>query len=72
MCDFSFIYLDSAAIWDRPSNTSEAVWEEGCQCYRSKDFGWNTFLSHKHLERRSFLKNNDLIITADFNGDISL
>lgn len=58
---------DSSAIWNRPSETSGAVWDEECQCYRSKDFGWATFLSHKHLDRRSFLKNNDLIITADFN-----
>ncbi|XP_075893838.1 meprin A subunit alpha [Nelusetta ayraudi] len=53
--------------WNRPSATSGAIWDKGCQCYRSTDFGWSTFISHKHLERRSFLKNNDLIITADFN-----
>ncbi|KAM6964982.1 meprin A subunit alpha [Aplochiton taeniatus] len=31
------------------------------------EYGWSTFISHKQLHRRSFLKNNDLIITADFD-----
>ncbi|XP_039980425.1 meprin A subunit alpha [Xiphias gladius] len=58
---------DSDSRWNKPTNTSGAVWDASCQCFRSKDFGWSTFISHKHLHRRSFLKNNDLIITADFN-----
>uniref|UniRef100_A0A8D0D6P8 Meprin A subunit n=1 Tax=Sander lucioperca TaxID=283035 RepID=A0A8D0D6P8_SANLU len=46
---------------------SGAVWDDSCQCHRGKDFGWSTFISHKQLHRRSFLKNDDLIITAEFN-----
>lgn len=59
---------DSSATWNRPTASSpEAVWDKECNCYRSKDKGWSTFISHEQLERRSFLKNNDFIITADFN-----
>ncbi|XP_058469934.1 meprin A subunit alpha [Solea solea] len=58
---------DDSARWNRPTNTSETVWDEECRCFRSRGFGWSTFISHKHLHRRSFLKNDDLIITADFN-----
>uniref|UniRef100_A0A3Q3KEK9 Meprin A subunit n=1 Tax=Monopterus albus TaxID=43700 RepID=A0A3Q3KEK9_MONAL len=47
------------------SFTTRATLDTTCQCYRGRDFGWSTFISHKHLHRRSFLKNNDLIITAD-------
>ncbi|XP_056873464.1 meprin A subunit alpha [Takifugu flavidus] len=58
---------DTDARWNKPTDSSGAVWDIGCQCFRSKDYGWSTFISHKQLNRRSFLKNNDLIITADFN-----
>ncbi|XP_020487143.1 meprin A subunit alpha [Labrus bergylta] len=57
---------DTDARWNRPTADSGALFDESCQCYRGKDFGWSTFISHKHLQRRSFLKNDDLIITADF------
>uniref|UniRef100_A0A8C9S0H0 Meprin A subunit n=1 Tax=Scleropages formosus TaxID=113540 RepID=A0A8C9S0H0_SCLFO len=50
--------------WDRPMK--EGTWDESCQCYRGQDFGWSTFISHKQLQRRSFLKNDDLIIFVDF------
>lgn len=60
---------DADARWNKPMNSSGAVWDEGCQCFRSKDYGWSTFISHKQLNRRSFLKNNDLIVTVDFNGE---
>ncbi|XP_068433664.1 meprin A subunit alpha [Clinocottus analis] len=58
---------DNNPRWNRPTATSGAVWDEDCKCYRGQDFGWSTFISHKHLQSRSFLKDNDLIITADFN-----
>ncbi|XP_054474637.1 meprin A subunit alpha [Anoplopoma fimbria] len=58
---------DADPRWNRPTDTSGAVWDVDCQCFRGQDFGWSTFISHKHLHRRSFLKDNDLIITADFN-----
>ncbi|XP_028254014.1 meprin A subunit alpha [Parambassis ranga] len=58
---------DTHARWNKPTATSGAVWDDSCKCYRSEDYGWSTFISHKHLHRRSFLKNDDLIITADFD-----
>ncbi|XP_056150452.1 meprin A subunit alpha [Lampris incognitus] len=58
---------DASALWNKPSATSGAVWDAGCQCYRGPSLGWSTFISHMQLHRRSFLKNDDLIITADFN-----
>ncbi|XP_026196444.1 meprin A, alpha (PABA peptide hydrolase), tandem duplicate 2 [Anabas testudineus] len=58
---------DADARWNRPTATSGATWDDSCQCHRGTDFGWSTFISHQHLRRRSFLKNDDLIITADFN-----
>ncbi|XP_064196363.1 meprin A subunit alpha [Anguilla rostrata] len=51
-------------MWNKPS--SGGVWDESCQCYRGPEFGWSTFISHQQLMRRSFLKNDDLIITVDF------
>nr|XP_057945145.1 meprin A subunit alpha-like isoform X2 [Doryrhamphus excisus] len=54
-------------LWNKPTATSGAVWDAGCSCYRSNGRGWSTFISHKQLHKRSFLKNNDLIIFADFN-----
>ncbi|XP_076613053.1 meprin A subunit alpha [Chaetodon auriga] len=58
---------DTRSHWNKPVNNSETEWDERCQCFRGRDFGWSTFISHLHLHRRSFLKNDDLIITADFN-----
>ncbi|XP_068564824.1 meprin A subunit alpha [Cebidichthys violaceus] len=58
---------DTHPRWNRPTATSGAVWDVDYQCFRGQDFGWSTFISHKHLHSRSFLKDNDLIITADFN-----
>ncbi|XP_035474042.1 meprin A subunit alpha [Scophthalmus maximus] len=55
------------ASWNKPTNASGAVLDDSCKCYRGQDVGWSTFISHQHLRRRSFLKNDDLIITADFN-----
>lgn len=59
---------DTHARWNKPTATSGAVWDDSCKCFRSQDFGWSTFISHSHLHRRNFLKNNDLIVTADFSG----
>lgn len=58
---------DSDPRWNRPSASSGAILDPSCGCYRGPEFGWPTFMSHLHLQRRSYLKNNDLIITADFN-----
>ncbi|KAK5624136.1 hypothetical protein CRENBAI_010933 [Crenichthys baileyi] len=58
---------DNNTRWDKPTATSGTVWDESCQCYRNQDYGWSAFISRNHLQRRNFLKNDDLIITADFN-----
>ncbi|KAL2082404.1 hypothetical protein ACEWY4_022222 [Coilia grayii] len=57
---------DSDSIWNKPGAENGTLDEE-CGCYRGPEFGWSTFMSHLHLHRRSFLKNGDLIITADFD-----
>ncbi|KAM8831674.1 meprin A subunit alpha isoform 2-T2 [Spinachia spinachia] len=58
---------DTDRRWNRPTAASGAQWDVGCQCFHGKDFGWSTFISHKHLHSRSFLKEKDFIITVDFN-----
>lgn len=58
---------DSDPRWNRPTASSGATLDPTCNCYRGLEFGWSTFMSHKHLNWRSFLKNDDLIITAEFN-----
>ncbi|XP_061610569.1 meprin A subunit alpha-like [Phyllopteryx taeniolatus] len=53
--------------WSKPTAASGAVWDGNCNCYRGLERGWSTFISHQQLHKRSFIKNNDLIIFADFN-----
>ncbi|KAM9316389.1 meprin A subunit alpha [Gastrophryne carolinensis] len=50
--------------WERPSKIG--TWDESCKCYRTVDYGWYTFITQFNLKRRSFLKNDDLIVFADF------
>ncbi|KAM9196224.1 LOW QUALITY PROTEIN: meprin A subunit alpha-like [Mergus octosetaceus] len=52
-------------IWEKPSTTGK--FDNSCNCYRTVDWGWNSFISHSQLRRRSFLKNDDLIIFAEFH-----
>ncbi|KAL2791941.1 meprin A subunit alpha precursor [Daubentonia madagascariensis] len=56
--------INDSVIWDRPSRVGS--YHTDCDCFRSIDQGWNSFISHQMLERRSFLKNDDLIIFVDF------
>ncbi|XP_072306422.1 meprin A subunit alpha [Eucyclogobius newberryi] len=58
---------DSNPRWNRPTASSGAPLDPSCNCYRGPEYGWSTFISHNHLLRRSFLKNDDLILTVDFN-----
>ncbi|XP_010184864.1 PREDICTED: meprin A subunit alpha-like [Mesitornis unicolor] len=55
-------------IWDRPSIAGK--FDASCNCYRSVAWGWTNFISHSQMRQRSFLKNDDLIIFAEFH-DIS-
>ncbi|NWW77661.1 MEP1A protein, partial [Climacteris rufus] len=59
-----------AVIWDKPSNGGR--FDKSCNCYRTVSWGWNNFISHSQMRRRSFLKNDDLIIFAEFNDIIHL
>ncbi|XP_023692753.1 meprin A subunit alpha isoform X2 [Paramormyrops kingsleyae] len=51
--------------WVKPITNGE--WDDSCECFRSQEFGWSTFISHQQLLRRNFLKNNNLILSIDFN-----
>ncbi|XP_009870037.1 PREDICTED: meprin A subunit alpha [Apaloderma vittatum] len=57
-------------IWDKPSVVGN--FDASCNCYRSISWGWTNFISHSQMRRRSFLKNDDLIIFAEFNDIIHL
>ncbi|NWT61944.1 MEP1A protein, partial [Erythrocercus mccallii] len=57
-------------IWDKPSIAGR--FDESCNCYRSVAWGWSNFISHSQMRQRSFLKNDDLIIFAEFDDIIHL
>ncbi|NXH29553.1 MEP1A protein, partial [Myiagra hebetior] len=61
---------NGAVIWDKPSIVGR--FDESCNCHRSIAWGWSNFISHSQMRRRSFLKNDDLIIFAEFNDIIHL
>ncbi|KAK1171832.1 meprin A, alpha (PABA peptide hydrolase), tandem duplicate 1 [Acipenser oxyrinchus oxyrinchus] len=50
--------------WDNPSKTG--TYDPSCACYRSWSWGWNALFSHNDLNRRNYLKNDDLIVFIDF------
>ncbi|GCB80064.1 hypothetical protein scyTo_0017073 [Scyliorhinus torazame] len=52
-------------FWDKPTLTG--TYDSTCDCNRSNSFGWSAFISHMQLQRRSFLKNGDLIIFTEFD-----
>ncbi|XP_068850252.1 LOW QUALITY PROTEIN: meprin A subunit alpha [Capricornis sumatraensis] len=56
--------INGSVIWDRPSVVGS--YDNSCHCFRSIDWGWSAVISHQMLKRRSFLKNDDLIIFVDF------
>ncbi|XP_062893152.1 meprin A subunit alpha-like isoform X2 [Mobula hypostoma] len=65
--DGSFVISDrnDTFFWDKPTLTG--YYDDACDCYRSPSWGWAGFISHTQLHRRSFLKNDDLIIFIEFN-----
>ncbi|KAM3861017.1 meprin A subunit alpha [Diretmus argenteus] len=63
----TYTTTDTHPSWNKPTATSGAVWDPSCQCYRGRGYGWPAFISPKQLQKRSFLKNDDLILTIDFN-----
>uniref|UniRef100_W5KRZ7 Meprin A subunit n=1 Tax=Astyanax mexicanus TaxID=7994 RepID=W5KRZ7_ASTMX len=56
---------DESELWNKPSIFG--TWDDTCNCFRGPEFGWSTFISHQQLKRRSFLKNDDLIVTVNFD-----
>ncbi|XP_042527816.1 meprin A subunit alpha [Dipodomys spectabilis] len=56
--------INGSVIWDRPSKVG--TYDQDCDCFRSLDWGWSQAISHQMLRKRSFLKNDDLIIFVDF------
>ncbi|XP_014457073.1 meprin A subunit alpha [Alligator mississippiensis] len=65
--DKTQVLLDKndTSIWDKPSLVGK--YDDSCKCFRSLDWGWSTFISHKQLTQRSFLKHDNLIIFAEFH-----
>ncbi|XP_065443628.1 meprin A subunit alpha isoform X1 [Chrysemys picta bellii] len=55
---------NDTSMWDKPSVVG--TFDPSCNCNRSLDWGWSNFISHKQLRQRNFLKNDDLIIFAEF------
>ncbi|XP_036437267.1 meprin A subunit alpha-like [Colossoma macropomum] len=55
---------DGNLLWDNP--TKVGTYDPTCQCYRGESRGWRNFIKHFDLRRRNYLKNDDLIIFADF------
>ncbi|XP_044301080.1 meprin A subunit alpha [Varanus komodoensis] len=55
---------NQSSRWDKPSLLGN--FDASCNCSRSRDWGWSKFISHSQLRRRKYLKNDDLIIFAEF------
>uniref|UniRef100_A0A4X1UYL9 Meprin A subunit n=1 Tax=Sus scrofa TaxID=9823 RepID=A0A4X1UYL9_PIG len=56
--------INGSVIWDRPSIVGS--YHNSCDCFRTIDWGWSGVISHQMLKRKSFLKNDDLILFVDF------
>ncbi|XP_063078232.1 meprin A subunit alpha-like [Engraulis encrasicolus] len=50
--------------WDNPSKVG--TWDDTNKWYRSESKGWRNMVKHFDLNRRNYLKNDDLIIFVDF------
>lgn len=57
---------DGKFFWGNPSEVG--TFDPSCNCYRGGSWGWMNFVKHFDLKRRNYLKNDDLIIFADFDG----
>ncbi|XP_078397500.1 meprin A subunit alpha [Cetorhinus maximus] len=57
---------NGSLLWDKPTLTG--TYDSTCDCYWSNiSWGWSAFISQKQLQRRSFLKNDNLIILIEFD-----
>ncbi|XP_078242948.1 meprin A subunit alpha [Pogona vitticeps] len=59
-----FLPGTNCSRWRRPALDRKL--DTSCNCTRSHDWGWSKFISHAQLRRRNYLKNDDLIIFAEF------
>ncbi|XP_018585857.1 meprin A subunit alpha-like isoform X1 [Scleropages formosus] len=57
-------------FWENPSKVG--TYDPSCQCYRGASRGWQSFIKHYDLRRRSYMKNDDLIVFVDFEDLTSL
>uniref|UniRef100_A0A3Q2CK36 Metalloendopeptidase n=1 Tax=Cyprinodon variegatus TaxID=28743 RepID=A0A3Q2CK36_CYPVA len=57
-------------FWDNPSKVGR--YDPSCDCYRGESWGWRNFIKYFDLKRRNYLKDDDLIIFADFEDITSL
>lgn len=59
---------DGKLWWDDPSKVG--TWDAANGWYRSESRGWRNMVKHFDLHRRNYLKNDDLIIFVDFEGEL--
>ncbi|XP_041952311.1 meprin A subunit alpha-like [Alosa sapidissima] len=59
-----FIPGTNLNFWGKPELVG--TYDPSCDCYRGPTWGWNGFFSHYELQRRSYLKNDDLILFIEF------
>lgn len=67
MLSFCVLESDGKLFWDNPSKVG--TYDPSCKCYRGGSWGWKNFVKHFDLRRRNYLKNDDLIIFVDFDGE---
>lgn len=63
---FCLLAPDGKLLWDNPSKVGDL--DLSCGFYRGGSWGWRNFIKHFDLQRRNYLKNDDLIIFIDFEG----
>ncbi|XP_054826800.1 meprin A subunit alpha-like [Eublepharis macularius] len=61
--------IKNASRWGNPSVLGK--FDPSCDCRRGPGLEWRRFVTHEQLRQRNYLKNDDLIILADFEGVMS-
>lgn len=65
-----FLVSEGKLLWDNPRKVG--TYNDTCKCYRGESKGWHSFIKHYDLHRRNYLKNDDLIIFIDFEGEYKI
>lgn len=64
---FNFFFMtDGTLYWDKPSITGS--FDSSYNRFVGPGWGYNYYLQNNKLNQRNFLKNDVLIIFADFEG----